>query len=349
MVCGDRQQDLVRQEQDKAMGDNDRDIVIKVIVRCFSLIPLWLRKGFFIGLWRLFYYFSPRQQFIALYNLRRAFPDKSMEEIVGITKGAYRNLAIICAEFCDLPRMNRERLNQLLDIEGLENSHRALKKKKGLLILAAHFGNWELMAVAVSVFLAPGVVIYRPLDNPFLDRLVRYIRSATGNILVPKRRSMLQMIRCLGRNGTVGVLIDQNVPWKEGIFVNFFGRPACTTYGFAQMALKTEVPVIPCFIVRKSDGRYRLIIKEEVNLIRTGDWDADVRANTQQFTNIIEDVIRQYPEQWLWLHQRWKNEVYQGLGSGKPIRVGPQAGNKDRKRGKNSKGHENIHSDIPAY
>jgi KDO2-lipid IV(A) lauroyltransferase len=297
------------------MGDNDRDIVIKVIVRCFSLIPLWLRKAFFIGLWRLFYHLSPRQRFIALHNLRRAFPDKSMAELVRIAKGAYRNLAIVCAEFFDLQRMNRARLNRLLDIEGLERSQRALEKKKGLLIVGAHFGNWELMAVAVSVFIAPGVAVYRPLDNPFLDRIVRYIRSATGNIPVPKKRAMLQMSRCLGRNGTVGVLIDQNVSWKEGIFVDFFGRPACTTDGFAQMALRAETPVIPAFMLRKPDGRYRLIIGEEVNIIRTGDWEADVRANTQQLTSMIEDMIRQYPDQWLWLHQRWKTKAHQVLWS----------------------------------
>lgn len=311
------------------MRDNDRDIVIKVIVRCFSLIPLWLRKGFFVVLWRLFYHLSSRQRFIAFHNLRMAFPDKSMEEIVRITKGVYRNLAIICAEFCDLPRMNRTRLNRLLDIEGLERAQRALEKKKGLLVLASHFGNWELLAVALSVFIGPGVAIYRPLDSLFLDRLVRYIRSSTGNTLVPKRRAMLQMVRCLGRNGTVGVLIDQNVSWKEGLFVNFFGRPACTTYGFAQMALKTEAPVLPCFIVRKSAKQYRLIIGEEVSLIRTGDWDADVRANTQQFTNIIEDMIRQYPEQWLWLHQRWKTKVHQVRGTRHPDTRGLQAADRE--------------------
>jgi Kdo2-lipid IVA lauroyltransferase/acyltransferase len=300
-------------KQGRAMGD-DRDILIKVIVRCFNLVPVSLRKLIFICLWRLFYYLSPRQRFIALYNLRMAFPDKSMAEIVRISKGAYNNLAIVCAEFFGLPRINRETLNSLLDIEGLERSQRALEKKKGLLLFGAHLGNWELMGVAGSVLIAPGIAIYRPLDNPFLDRIVRYVRSSTGNIPVPKKRAMLQMIRCLGRNGTVGVLIDQNVSWKEGIFVDFFGRPACTTDGFAQMALRGETPVFPAFTVRKPDGRYRLIVGEEVNIIRTGDWDADVKANTQQFTSIIEEMIRQYPDQWLWLHQRWKTKAHQIRG-----------------------------------
>ncbi|HPJ95727.1 MAG TPA: lysophospholipid acyltransferase family protein [Syntrophales bacterium] len=295
------------------MGVEHRDIMIRVVVRSFSLIPLFLRKAFFIGLWRLFYHASQRHRFIAFYNLKRAFPDKSMAEIVRIAQGAYRNLAIVCAEFFDLSKMNKSRLNALLDTEGLERAQQALGKKKGLLFFSAHFGNWELMAVAVAVLIAPGVAVYRPLDNPWLERLVRYVRAVTGNIPVPKQRAMLQMFRCLARNGTVGVLIDQNVSWKEGVFVDFFGRPACTTDGLAQMALKLETPVMPAFMVRKPDGRYRLIIGEEVNIIRTEDWDADVRSNTQMFTGMIEEMIRQYPDQWLWLHQRWKTKMYQGI------------------------------------
>lgn len=293
------------------MGAEHRDIMIRMVVRSFGLIPLFLRKAFFIGLWRLFYYVSPRHRFIAFYNLRRAFPDKSMAEIVRIAEGAYRNLAIVCAEFFDLPKMDATRLYRLMDVEGFDHVTKALKKNKGLLLFGAHFGNWELMAIAASVLITPGVMIYRPLDNPFLERFVKYVRTSKGNVLLSKKKAMFQMIRCLGRNGTVGVLIDQNVSWKEGIFVDFFGRPACTTDGLAQMALKLETPVMPAFMARKPDGRYRLIIGEEVNIIRTEDREADVRSNTQMFTGIIEEMIRRYPDQWLWLHQRWKTKIYQ--------------------------------------
>jgi len=293
------------------MGKEDHDIPAEVVVTCFGLIPLWLRKTLFIGLWWIFYHISPKQRFIAVHNLLRAFPDKSMAEIVRIAKGAYRNLACVSAEFFDLPRMNPERLNRILEIEGLEHAQTALKKKRGLLLFGAHFGNWELMAVAASHYVAPMSAVYRPLDNPFLDRIVRYVRSSAGNSPVPKRRAMLQMVRVLGKGGTVGLLIDQNVSWKEGIFVDFFGRPACTTDGLAQMALRTESPVIPGFIVRKNDGRYRLIIGEEVEIVRSGNWDDDVRINTQKFTRIIEDMVRQYPDQWLWLHNRWKTKMHQ--------------------------------------
>ncbi len=160
------------------------------------------------------------------------------------------------AEFFDLPRLDPERLNRILEIEGMENLQTALGKKKGILLFGAHFGNWELMAVAASQFTGPMTAIYRPLDNPFLDRVVRYVRSSTGNIVVPKRRAMLQMLRALDKGGAVGVLIDQNVSWREGIFVDFFGRPACTTDGLARWRSERK-PRDSGFYRAKSDGRYR--------------------------------------------------------------------------------------------
>ena len=292
-------------------NEQGRDKWVETLVKVISLIPLSLRKAFFLSLWMGFYHVSPRHRFIALHNLKMAYPEKSLEDIARIAKGAYRNLAIVCAEFFDLLKMGRDDLSRIMDIEGLENVQRALARKKGLILFGAHFSNWELMAAASSVMIPPAVMIYRPLDNPFLERVVKFVRTAKGNTLVPKKRAMLQMIRRLAHSGAVGMLIDQNVSWKEGIFVDFFGRPACTTDGLAQIVLKTGAPVLPGFLVRKPDGRYRLIIMEAIDIIRTGNWEADVKANTQRFTSVIEEMIRQYPEQWLWLHQRWKTKPYQ--------------------------------------
>jgi KDO2-lipid IV(A) lauroyltransferase len=293
------------------MEKKERDKWVEALVKGVGLIPLRLRRAFFLGLWTLFYHVSPRHRFVALHNLKMAYPEKSIQDITRIAKGAYHNLAIVCAEFFDLLKIDGDNLSRIMDIEGLENVRHALNQKKGVILFGAHFSNWEIMAVVSSMMISPAVMIYRPLDNLFMERLVRYVRTSKGSVLIPKKRAMLQMMRCLGRNGAVGLLIDQNVSWKEGIFVDFFGRPACTSDGLAQMALKTETPVLPAFIVRKSDGRYRLIIKEEIKLIRTGDLVADVRSNTQQFTVVIEEMIRQYPEQWLWLHQRWKTQPHQ--------------------------------------
>ena len=289
-----------------------RDILAERIVRCINMIPLSLRKAFFVGLWYVFYYASQRHRFIAFYNLTRAFPDKPIDEIKRIAKGVYRNLGIVTAEMFDLPYLTANQLTRFITIEGVENIQQAREKQKGVLLFGAHFSNWELMAYcAPHYFLGPLTAVYRPLDHPLLDRIMRYLRSESGNILVPKQRAMVQMFRSLSQKGAVALFIDQNMSLKEGIFVEFFGRPACTTDSLAVMALHSEAPVLPCFIVRGNDGSYRLVVKEEVEISRTDDIDIDVKINTQRFTTIIENMIRQYPDQWLWIHQRWKTVLNQ--------------------------------------
>ncbi len=282
-----------------------------ILLASFKAIPLSLRKGMFIGLSKLFYHLVPRQRMIALYNLRRAFPEKSDEEITKIALGVYRNMAIVAAEFFDLPELTKEKLGKIVEVEGLENCEKALAKGRGMLLFGAHFGNWELEAVAVSLLVKPAVVIYRLLDSPILETLVSRVRSATGNIPVPKENSMRSMLRTLKKNGIIGILIDQNTAWYEGVFVDYFDRPACTTSGIALLALHSGAPVLPAYLIRLPDGRYRLVLEPEMVIINTGSRDEDVIANTQLFTNVIEKTVRRYPEQWLWVHQRWKTQPCQ--------------------------------------
>ena len=282
-----------------------------MVLICFQGIPLSLRKALFTGLFRLFYHLVPRQRLIAAYNLRRAFPEKSDDEILRIVRGVYRNMGIMAAEFFDIPLLTKENVGEMVEAEGLEHCLRALEKGRGVLIFTAHFGNWELEAAAGALLIKPGIVIYRTLDSAFLDHLVRRVRSATGNILLPKEHAMRAMLRSLKRNEIVGILIDQNMAWYEGVFVEYFGRPACTTNGLALLALHTGAPVLPGYIARLPDGRYRLVIGPEVEVTRTGNRDADVLVNTQRFTKVIEEVVRQYPDQWFWVHQRWKTQKCQ--------------------------------------
>ncbi len=282
-----------------------------MLLTCFQGIPLSLRRALFTGLFRLFYHLVPRQRLIAVYNLRRAFPEKSDAEILRIARGVYRNMGIMAAEFFDIPRLTKENIGKLVEAEGLEHCLKALEKGRGVLFFTAHFSNWELSAAAAALLIKPVVAIYRTLDNALLDHLVLRVRSASGNTLLPKENAMRQMIRSLKRNDIVGILIDQNVAWNEGVFVDFFGRPACTTDGLALLALHTEAPVLPGYIVRLPDGRYRLVVGPEVEITRTGDRAKDVLANTQRFTKVIEETVRRYPDQWFWVHQRWKTQKCQ--------------------------------------
>jgi KDO2-lipid IV(A) lauroyltransferase len=283
----------------------------KIILFCFGLIPTFLRKRFFAALALLFYYISPRQRFITLSNLSNAFPDKDMREIIRIAKNTYRHLGVVAAEFFDIPRLKREDIEKTFEIEGFEQCRAALERNKGLLIFSAHFGNWELMAVLLSMIIKPMLIIYRPLDNPLLEDLIKHVRGTGGSRTLPKERAMRNMLRALQKNEVVALLIDQNMAWQEGVFVDFFGRPACTTDGLAALALHTKAPVIPAFLARQPSGKYRLILGQEVELNDTGDHDQDVSTNTQKFTRIIEDMVRRYPDQWLWLHHRWKTKPWQ--------------------------------------
>ena len=282
-----------------------------IILKCFSPIPRKIRIGFFTCMFRLFYYFSPRQRLITIHNLKSAFPGKNTAEIKAIAKGVYRTLGIVTADFFDIPSLTKENIGDFVEVEGLENLKKALEKNRGIILFGAHFGNWELSVIAISLLLKPLIVIYRPLDSGILDDLVMTVRSSTGNAPIPKDRAMRQMLRSIKKNEILGILLDQNVAWQEGVFVDFFGRPACTNNGLALLALHTNAPVIPGYVLRLENGKYRLVVKEEMQIVHTGNEDEDILINTQNFTRVIEDIIRQQPDQWLWIHQRWKTKPWQ--------------------------------------
>lgn len=282
-----------------------------IILKCFSAIPRELRRNLFTGMFRLFYHLSPKQRLITIHNLTCAFPEKSINEIKNIARGAYRTLGITAADFFEIPSLTKDNIGNLVEVEGLEYYTKALEKNRGILMLGAHFSNWELVAVAMSLMLKSAVITYRPLDSPTLDNLVLWVRSCTGNVLIDKQRAMRKMLRSLAHKEIVATMIDQNMAWQEGVFVDFFGRPACTTNGLALLALHTDAPVVPGYILRLENGKYRMVIKEEMAVIRTGDEDADILINTQNFTRFIEDTVREYPDQWFWIHQRWKTKPWQ--------------------------------------
>jgi len=275
-------------------------------------IPLSARIWFFRRLADLAYSLDERHRRIALRNLAVAFPERDEAERRRIAREAFRHLGTVFAEFPFIPRLDRQRVENYIQAEGVEEFRKAKGKKRGLLLFTAHFGNWEWMAAAFPFLVGhPLAVIFRPIDSPFLDRLVARLRGWTGNRGIPKQKAMARILRALKDGEAVGILLDQNVAWQEGVFVKFFGEPACTNEGLALLALKTGAAVLPVFNIRQPDGRYRMVIEPQIDLIRTGNKEHDVQANTQVFTGVIERYVREYPEQWLWLHQRWKTRPWQ--------------------------------------
>lgn len=277
-----------------------------------NLIPLRWRIFFFEGLARLIYVLDDRHRRIAHRNLTLAFPEMDPKARKEIARSSFRNLGRVAAEISFLSRLNEKNVDRYIFFGGLENFQRAFEKGRGVLFLTAHFGNWEWMAASFPLQAHHFChLVYRPLDSRFLDGVVERLRTGTGNQIIPKQKAMGQIIRLLKGGEVVGILLDQNMAWQEGVFVDFFGELACTNTGMALLALRIGTPVLPVFNVRQGDGRYRVIIEPEVPLHQTGDKEQDVLKNTELFTKIIERHIRNYPDHWLWVHQRWKTRPWQ--------------------------------------
>jgi Kdo2-lipid IVA lauroyltransferase/acyltransferase len=282
-------------------------------------IPMRLRKIISCGMAGALYFLSLKHRLIAIHNLKHSFPEKSIGEIIKIARGSYRSFALVAAEFFNIPYLNRDNLDKFITIKGLDNYTAACKEGKGVLLFGAHFGNWEIGNAALALATKPFVFIYRILDNAVLEKNITAVRASYGNVSLSKENAMRSMIRLLKRGQTINLLIDQNVAWYDGVFVDFFGRPAATTSGLALLAMHTGAPVLPAFTRRLPDGRYLLEIGPPVEIIRTVSRDNDVLLNTQNFTKIIEEKIRRYPEQWFWVHQRWKTKRCQAKQKGQIV------------------------------
>ena len=277
----------------------------------FRCIPLVVRKGLCRIGFSLFYHLVAKSRLIVLHNLQRSFPEKDSKEIIKIAKGVYRHFSIVAAEFFDMPSITRDNIDRWVEVEGMEYADAALSQNKGALSIVAHFGNWELLTIAIPMLVRPMYIVYRPLDSPVIDNMVEYVRTMHGNSLIPKGGSGKKVLELLKENQIIGILSDQNVAAYEGVFVDFFERPACTGVGLAVMAMRSGSPVVPVFMARQKSGKYKLIIKPFLKAVCTDDYEADLQVNTQRFTKIVEDVVREYPDQWFWFHQRWKTKTYQ--------------------------------------
>jgi len=285
-------------------------------LKIMGILPRRLARGFAIGIAHVVYLLHARLRQVGMRNLAMAFPERSQAERRRILRGEFTSLGRQLAELCQFPRYTPENVDEVVVYDGLENFERAYARGKGVLFLTAHFGGWELSAFAHSLHGQWLHVVMRPMDNPYLDRLLQSYRTMHGNKVVPKDDFVRGLLAAMKAGETVGILMDTNMTPPQGVFVDFFGIPACTASGLARIAMRTDAAVVPGFTIwDDSLGRYRLRFDPAVELMRTGDLEADIVTNTQKFTKIIEDYVRKYPEQWLWVHRRWKTrpEGEQGL------------------------------------
>jgi Kdo2-lipid IVA lauroyltransferase/acyltransferase len=283
-------------------------LLVRAMLGGLGSLPKPLSVGIGLGLGRLSYHLLPHLRRTGEINLKIAYPDKSDEERREILKGCYESLGRLLGEFSHFPHIKADELEKFVVNDGEDNYRAAERLGRGMIFLTSHLGPWELSSFAHSAFGTPHSFVVRPLDNPYLEDYVERIRGRFGNRPIDKRGALKVALRTLRDGGAVGILADLNSQPHEGVFVPFFGRPACTTIGVALLALKSEAPVLPIF-VRWDKSRKKFILRCEpaLKLIRTGDNKQDVLENTAMFTSVIERHIRSHPEQWLWVHKRWKS------------------------------------------
>jgi len=278
-----------------------------LIIKSIGALPRPFARAVGISLAWAFYLLHFRLRRVGMRNLALAFPQMSRHQRARILRGVFTSFGRQLAEVALFPKYTRENLSKVVVYDGFENFERALARGKGVLFLTAHLGAWELSAFAHSLQGHPLHVVMRPLDNVYLDRLTRQYRMMHGNSMVDKDDFVRGLLSAMKAGETVGILMDTNMTPPQGVFVDFFGVPACTASGLARIAVRTDAAVVPGFTIwDPALQKYRLRFDPPVELIRTGDDEADAIANTAKFTKIIEDYVRRYPDQWLWVHRRWK-------------------------------------------
>lgn len=278
-----------------------------IVLKTTGALPRTVARGFAAFVAAILFALLPRLRKTVEFNLKLAFPEWTDGQRKVVIRKMVRNLGWMAAEFARFPQFTKENIKRVVVLDGHENFLEGQGRGKGVLYLTGHIGSWELSSFAHALYGYPLHYMARPLDNARLDSLVNRYRGLSGNAPIFKNESARVMLKTLKEAGTVGILADQNTMPEEGAFVNFFGKLACTTTGLARVALHTGAAVVPGYAYWDENiQKYRLRFEPPVELVQTGDTDRDILENTQEFTRIIEEIIRKYPDQWVWIHKRWK-------------------------------------------
>ena len=284
-------------------------VIFRAAIGFFSILPR--RLALAVGAWlgELLYCVDVPHRRIALHNLRLAFPQFSAADHRAILRRSCRNLGRVGAEICHLPSLTAESVGRYVRVED-EQRWQALfaaAAARGALVLTGHFGNFELLAYAHGLLGHPITLVHRPMRNPLVDRAITGLRARVGTVSLPKKTAARAALRALHARSIVAIPADQNQTRRYGVFVELFGLPASTTPGPTRLAMLSRSPVLPVFLIRDGESdTHRIVVLPEVELVRTGDREADVLANTQRCTAVIEEMLRRHPDQWIWFHKRWK-------------------------------------------
>ena len=276
------------------------------LLKLLGVLPHRLTRALCAFLALLSYQFWPRLRKVGLFNLKLAFPDWPESQRRKVLFGLFRNFGRMLADFAHFPRWNRSNIERLIIYDGFENYAQAQSQGRGVLFLTGHFGNWELSSFAHGVYGYPCDFVVRALDNPLMDELINRYRCLGGGKPIEKGDFARGLLRAFGRGNAVGVLVDQNMLTGEGTFVDFFGRPACTTTGPARVAKKTGVPIVLGLVIWDPKlKKYRLRF-DPVEWLKGQSPEEEIQINTANFTRLLEAYIRRFPDHWLWVHRRWK-------------------------------------------
>jgi KDO2-lipid IV(A) lauroyltransferase len=275
----------------------------------FGALPR--RWGARLGAWigDLFYVLDRRDRHIGLVNLGIAFPDRSPAEHRALLRASVRNLGRTAAEICHFGELNAATVRDYVTVDDppLWQATLDTAAQRGTLILTGHFGNFELLAYAHGLLGHPITLVHRPMNNALVDKAITDIRERAGTVSLPKKSAAKAALRALRRRQIVAIPADQNQTRRYGVFADLFGLPASTTPGPARLAMLSGAPVVPVFLVREGDSdKHRIVVLPTVEMVKTADRDADVVENTRRCNVVFEEMLRRYPEQWIWFHKRWK-------------------------------------------
>lgn len=296
----------------------------KTIFVFLGILPRKAAVSFCFGIAELGYHLFGKLRRVGMRSLEIAFPEKNATERDRLLKGSFRSLGRTLGVVAGFASVTRQNIGDLIetefDPEFEAEFARFREQERGIIILTGHIGNWELFALAYSMFFGPANLLSRKMDNPKIDAMVESLRSSFGNRQIDKINSAGPILRILNKGETVGILADVNTHPKEGVFVPFFGIEACTTAGVAMLAQRANAVIVPLFAVwNQEKGKYAMINEKIIEPSNTGDRKADIQRTTAEFTSALERVIRKYPDQWIWIHRRWKTrppsepELYDNL------------------------------------